>query len=229
MNGDDALTMTDVSISFSLGRRMRNDRFVALRSVSINLRHREKLGIVGRNGAGKSTLLRIIADVLKPDSGEVVRNHGRCQLLTLGLGFVPHLSGRENAILGGLLQGLSRREIEAKLEDIAEFSELGDFFDQPFSTYSSGMRARLGFSVALQLQPDILLIDEVLAVGDAAFKQKSKAALADRLNSDATVVLVSHDERLIAELCDRVVWLEQGQVVEQGPTAEVMQRYAELK
>jgi len=221
-----ALSLKDVSVRFPRTRHIRGSAFEALHGINMDLWHGEKLGLVGRNGAGKSTLLRVIAGVLKPDSGTVYRDHGKCQLLSLGLGFLPHLTGRENAILSGLLQGFERSEIDRALADIAEFSELGEFFEQPLGTYSSGMRARLGFSIAIQLEPDVLLLDELLAVGDAEFKVKSRDALRQKLNSETTVVLVSHDERVLKELCDRVVWIRAGATVDQGETSEILERYA---
>ncbi|HET6655084.1 MAG TPA: ABC transporter ATP-binding protein [Gammaproteobacteria bacterium] len=223
--GDAAITLHNVAVRFQRSRRVQQRRFEALHDVSMQLFRGEKLGIIGANGAGKSTLLRVLVDVLKPDAGRIERNHGSCRLLALGVGFMPNLSGRENAVLSGLLQGLRRREVVSRLEQIKEFSELGDFFDEPLRTYSSGMRARLGFAVAIQHHPDILLIDETLAVGDAAFKAKSLAVLHERLGRDTTVVLVSHDERMIKEVCDRVVWLEQGRVVDDGDPVRMLDSY----
>ena len=223
-----AITFRNVTVGFPIGRRIGGRRFVALRNLSLSIRHGEKVAVLGRNGAGKSTMLRLIAGTIAPDSGEILRSHGRCQLLTIGAGFIPHLSGRENAILGGLLQGISQREMATRLDAVADFSELGEFFDQPINTYSAGMRARLGFAVALQLEPDILLLDEVLGVGDREFRQKSREAIRERLRSDATVVLVSHDERTVAEFCDRVVWIEHGELVDEGPVEEVLRRYRDV-
>src|SRR5262249_13385528 len=158
-------------------------------------------GIIGRNGAGKSTLLRVLAGILTPDKGGMTRKPAVCQLLTLALGFQRHLSGRDNAILSGLMLGLRRSEIEQRLPKVIEFSELGDFFEEPISAYSTGMVMRLGFSVAIQIDPDILLIDEVLSVGDAEFQKKSAAALHEHIHSDRTVVLVSHDLESIRKIC----------------------------
>jgi lipopolysaccharide transport system ATP-binding protein len=226
MEAKSAILLDRVAVSFQTRRSVRAGGFEALHDISLDVRHGEKLGVIGRNGAGKSTLLRVLAGVLAPDSGRVERNHGRCQLLALGTGFMPNLTGRENALLSGLLQGMERREVLSRLEAMKEFSELGDFFEQPVKTYSSGMRARLGFSVAIQQQPDVLLIDETLSVGDASFKAKSKQALAARLGGDATVVLVSHSEATIADLCDRAVWLDAGRTRLAGRPDEVLQAYA---
>ncbi|HET6604654.1 MAG TPA: ABC transporter ATP-binding protein [Xanthomonadaceae bacterium] len=221
-----AIRLRNVVLSFPMGRRLSANQFEALHDVSLELLHGEKLGVVGRNGAGKSTLLRVLAGVLTPDAGHVERRHGAVQLLALGLGFMNHLTGRENAVLSGMLLGMRKREIVSKLAEIRAFAELGEFFDQPLSTYSSGMRSRLGFAVALQRNPDLLLIDEVLAVGDSTFREKSRQALRERLGSDATVVLVAHDERLISEICTRVLWLEKGRTVMQGPPEDVLTAYA---
>lgn len=226
MHTKPAIIATRVGISFPQGRSMRRPQFQALHDVSLSLGHGEKLGIIGRNGAGKSTLLRVLAGVLAPDTGTIERDHGRCQLLSLGVGFLGHLTGRQNAILSGLLLGFERREIDALLEEIKEFSELGDFFEQTLDTYSSGMRSRLAFSTAIQLEPDVLLLDEVLSVGDAHFKRKSKQAIQRRLKSDATVVLVSHDERILGEICNRILWLEGGRSIADGAPQDILADYA---
>lgn len=215
----------NVGVAFNAKRAFTDNLFWALEDVSLTLRRGERLGVVGRNGAGKSTLLRVIAGILAPDRGTVRRGPVSCQLLSLSLGFVPHLSGRDNAVLSGLMLGLRRRDIVARLPAIREFSELGDFFEQPIATYSSGMSMRLAFSVAIQVEPDVLLIDEVLAVGDVEFRQKSGIALRARMGEGHTVVLVSHDEAQIAKLCDRVVWIEHGKSVLEGARDEVFAAY----
>lgn len=219
------IELQDVGVAFSAKRSVGGGRFWALQSVSLRLHQGERLGVIGRNGAGKSTLLRVIAGILAPDRGRVSRQRVSCQLLSLALGFTPHLSGRDNAILSGLLLGLRRRDIVRRLDAIHEFSELGRFFDEPIATYSSGMVMRLAFSVAIQVEPDILLIDEVLAVGDAEFQEKSGAALRERMRQGHTVVLVSHSEEQIHRLCDRVLWVENGRSVMQGDRDEVFAAY----
>lgn len=229
MAGKFAMRLRDVEVHFQRNRSLFHrggSGFPALRGVSMDLKHGEKLGIIGRNGAGKSTLLRVLAGVLSPDRGTVERNHGVCRLLALGTGFMPGLSGRENAVLSGLILGMRRREVVSKLEQIKEFSELGDFFEQPVKTYSSGMRSRLGFSIAIQQRPDVLLIDETLAVGDKDFNDKSKRALHEKISGDATVVVVSHSNNVIRDTCDRVILLAGGEAQVCGETEAVIAQYA---
>lgn len=197
----------------------------ALRDISLDLFEGETLGIVGRNGAGKTTLLRLLAGVIQHDRGEYQNQGLSVALLSIQLGFVQHLSGRENVVLSGLLLGMSRPEVESKLESIIEFAELEDFIDEPINTYSAGMRARLGFATAFNIDPDILLVDEVLGVGDAQFVAKSKEVMKQKIRSDKTVVLVSHSEGAIRELCDRVVWIHKGRTLREGPTDAVMDEY----
>ncbi len=204
---------------------MRSSKFWALHDVSFDLMHGETIGIVGHNGAGKSTLLRVLAGILAPDLGQMVMHGGRASLLSLQVGFIPYLSGRDNVVLSGILLGLTRRQVLARMDDIIDFAELGDFIDEPMRSYSSGMKARLGFAVAFQADPDVLLIDEVLGVGDAAFRAKSAAVMREKINSDKTVVMVTHSEETVLELCDRVVWIDHGVTRKVGPTREVMDEY----
>ena len=222
---DTIVTLENVGVAFNAQLRMGSPRFWALEDVSLSLARGERLGVIGRNGSGKSTLLRTIAGIITPDRGRVTRAPVSCQLLSLALGFMPHLSGRDNAILSGLMLGLRRREIVRRLPAILEFSELGDFFEQPISSYSTGMSMRLGFSVAMQVEPDVLLIDEVLAVGDAAFQEKSGAALRERIHGGTTVVFVSHGDAQIRQVCDRALWIEHGCSVMQGSVDDVLRAY----
>jgi len=224
MNGP-LVALENVGVAFNAQLRVGAARFWALEDVSLELRAGDRLGVIGRNGAGKSTLLRTIAGIVVPDRGRIRRAPVTCQLLSLALGFMPHLSGRDNAVLSGLLLGLRRREIVARLPAILEFSELGDFFEQPISSYSTGMLMRLGFSVAMQVEPDVLLIDEILAVGDAEFAQKSGAALRERIHGGTTVVFVSHRDEQIREVCNRALWIEHGRNVMQGDVEQVLQAY----
>jgi lipopolysaccharide transport system ATP-binding protein len=205
---------------------MRRHHYSALKSVSFTLYRGETLGLIGRNGAGKSTLLRLIAGILLPDSGRII-THGSCSisLLTLQLGFSAELSGRDNAIMGAMLMGYSRSQAQRRLPGIIEFSELGAWIDEPIKTYSSGMRARLGFSIAMETSPDVLLVDEVLGVGDEAFRAKSVAAMKEKMAAGQTVVFVSHQTPVMRELCHRIVWIEQGMTHMEGEVAEVLQAY----
>lgn len=219
------VSMENVGVAFNAQLRVGSPRYWALEDVSLTLARGERLGVVGRNGAGKSTLLRTIAGIIAPDRGRVTRAPVSCQLLSLAVGFMPHLSGRDNAILSGLMLGLRYREIVRRLPAILEFSELGDFFEQPISSYSTGMTSRLGFSVALQVEPEVLLIDEVLAVGDAEFQEKSGAALRERIHGGTTVVFVSHGDSQIRQVCDRAVWIEHGRSVMHGKVDDVLRAY----
>ncbi len=200
----------------------------AIRDISFAVNKGETLGVIGRNGAGKSTLLRVLAGVLDPDEGQVARHVSTASLLTLNLGFLPHLSGRDNAVLSGMLMGLSRQQINSKLDEIIAFAELGPAIDDPFRNYSSGMKARLSFGVAITADPDIILVDEILGVGDQGFRQKSTAAMKEKINSDKTVIVVSHSEALIREVCDRLVWIHQGAVAATGDVDDVLAQYQKL-
>jgi lipopolysaccharide transport system ATP-binding protein len=205
----------------------RRERYWALRDISFSLYRGESFGVIGRNGAGKSTLLKVLAGIIEPDKGRIWRTELRADLLSLRLGFVPHLNGRENAILSGILMGLRRRQMETALGDIAAFAELEEFMEQPLRTYSAGMKARLGFAVAFHADPDILLVDEALGVGDADFRRKSTELMRQKIRSDKTVVVVSHSASVIRELCDRVVWIERGQTRQVGRADEVLANYDE--
>jgi lipopolysaccharide transport system ATP-binding protein len=201
-------------------------RYSALEDVSFVIRKGETFGFIGRNGAGKSTTLGLIAGVLSPDRGGVTANGRISPLLELGAGFHPELSGRENILLNGVLLGLTKREVLAKEEEIIAFAELDAYIDQPVRTYSSGMYARLGFSVVSILNPEILLIDEVLAVGDLAFTKKCEAVFEKfRQNPDVTVIMVSHGLESVAKLCDRAVWIEGKRVKMIGGAKEVVEAY----
>jgi len=226
MSGDTIIELKNVGVCY---RRkagfMRHNAFWALHDVSFDLKHGETLGVIGRNGAGKSTLLRLLAGILAPDNGEVVRKTERVSLLALQAGFIPALTGRQNAILSGILLGISKAEVEARMEEIVRFAELEQFIDEPVRTYSSGMRARLGFTVAIQADPDVLLVDEILGTGDASFREKSSKAMREKIASDKTVVIVTHYPETILDLCDRIVWVEKGVTVEIGKPREVMEHY----
>lgn len=199
----------------------------ALDAVSFTVNRGEAYGIVGRNGAGKSTLLRVLAGTLRPDEGRAVMHGKTSTLLQLGVGFNPELSGYRNIYLGGLAAGLRKSEIDERFDDIVEYAELTDAIDRPVKTYSSGMFARLAFSIGMHLDPDILLLDEVLSVGDEAFKTKSEEAMAGLLERSGTIVFVSHNLSKVAEFCDRTMWLEHGKVRAIGESEEIVDAYRE--
>jgi len=226
--GKPVISLENVRLYYNRSRSLLgSDKHYVLDDVSLKLYPGQTLGIVGRNGAGKSSLLKVLAGVLSPDSGRMVvhKPDMKISLLTLQLGFQQHLTGRENAILGCLLEGLSRVQAESLLDDIIEFSGLGEVIDNSILSYSSGMRARLGFSVAFFTQADIVLIDEILGVGDHEFKIKSRDAICSAIYSDRTVIVVSHDEHLLAEMCDSLLWIENGRSVMQGPAHKVLEAY----
>ncbi len=203
------------------------DEFWALRDVSFKLLQGESLAVIGPNGAGKSTLLQVLAGIIRPSEGAVdVRGHVS-GLLTLGAGFDNELSGRENILLGGAFLGLDDGVIEGLLPSIVEFADLGEFIDVPLKTYSSGMRARLGFAIATSIDPDILLLDEVLAAGDATFREKSKARVVQLVEGAKAVVLVTHDMNWVTEYCNRALLIEKGRVVIEGEPDEVVRVHRE--
>ncbi len=197
----------------------------ALRDVSFRVREGEVLGVIGRNGAGKSTLLKILTRITTPTSGRAVIRGRVGSLLEVGTGFNPELTGRENVFLNGSILGMKRREIQRKLSDIVEFSGIEKFIDTPVKRYSSGMYVRLAFSVAAHLEPEILLVDEVLAVGDAEFQQRCLGRMEDFSGTGRTVLFVSHNMQTINQLCDRVIWLDGGTIVEDGDPSDVVTQY----
>jgi ABC-type polysaccharide/polyol phosphate transport system ATPase subunit len=203
------------------------ERFWALRHVDLRLTQGESLGVIGPNGAGKSTLLQVLAGIMRPSEGMLDVNGAVSGLLTLGAGFDQDLSGRENILLGGAFLGLDDRVTRELLPGIIEFADLGEFIDAPIKTYSSGMRARLGFSIATSVNPDILLLDEVLSTGDATFREKSKQRVIELVRSAKAVVLVTHDMSWIEEYCNRAILLEKGRVVLEGPPGEVVSTHLE--
>lgn len=208
-----------------LERRLRWDDLWALREVTLSIRRGEVVGIVGKNGAGKSTLLKAIARVLRPTSGRV-RISGRvAPLLEFGAGFHPELTGRENVFLNGAMLGFTRAEMHAKFERIVDFAELAEFIDAPLRTYSSGMVARLGFAVATDVEPEILLLDEVLSVGDAAFQQKSFGRIRAFRAAGATILFVSHNLDVVKSLCDRAVWFDHGRIMADDASSVVVDQY----
>ncbi len=198
---------------------------IALDSVSVVIPRGEAVGVIGRNGAGKSTLLRVLAGTLEPNSGRVELHTAPPALLQLGVGFNPKLSGRDNVLLGGMALGHSRARMNRELDEIGRFADLGDAIDRPVNTYSTGMRSRLAFAVAMTLHPETLLLDELLAVGDADFKAKSMAAMEGMLERAGTVVMVTHSLPRLEQFCDTAIWLESGKVRMTGAAGDVVEAY----
>ncbi len=207
------------------GRPSEEDQFWVLKDISFELEAGETVGFIGPNGAGKSTLLKLMAGILEPTSGEIGINGRIGALLELGAGFHPDLTGRENVYLNGSILGMGRREIDRKLDEIVAFAEVERFIDMPVKHYSSGMRMRLGFSIATNIAPEILLIDEGLAVGDEAFQHKCMTKIAEFQRKGCTVLLVSHSLSLVEGLCSRTIWLEDGEIRQQGRTDPVIAAY----
>ena len=207
-------------------RRLRETTsVVALDDVSFDVRRGETFGLVGDNGAGKSTLLRVMARTMRPNSGQIEVRGETSTLLQLGAGFNPQLSGRRNVFLSGLAHGLRRAEITRLFDDIVAYAGLTGAIDRPLKSYSTGMRSRLAFSISMHLLPDILLLDEVLAVGDAGFREKSREAMKDLLARGGTVVVASHLLEMMVGMCDRVLWLDHGRVRRLGPADRVIEEY----
>ncbi len=206
-------------------RRPGSDRFFALRDLSFSLQQGESLGVVGPNGAGKSTLLSLVAGLTVPDAGEISVSGHLVPLLELGSGFHPDLTGAENVRVNAAVLGFSRRGTRALLDRIVEFSGIGSFIDEPLRTYSSGMVMRLAFATSIHAEPEILLVDEVLAVGDESFQAKCKDKVFELKHGGAILIVVSHQPDVLEQLCDQVVWLEAGSVVRLGPTQEVLEAY----
>jgi ABC-type polysaccharide/polyol phosphate transport system ATPase subunit len=204
-----------------------NSEFWALRQINLEINHGERVGIVGGNGAGKSTLLRLLARIYPPTSGQVMIRGEVAPLIEMGAGFNLELSGLDNILLNGAMLGINRRKMLEKVDRIHEFTGLREFADMPLKYYSSGMYMRLAFAVATEVEPDILLIDESLGVGDAAFVDKAKARIRNLLDRSHAVILVSHDMQSLRQLCTRGLWVERGQLVADGPINEVIARYLE--
>lgn len=205
--------------------RIQHNEFLALNDVSLCVRKGEVFGLVGSNGAGKTTLLRLIARVMRPKSGRIRIWGNVAPLLAMGAGFHMELTGRENVYLNGSLLGFKRKEMDAKFESIVNFAELWDFIDAPLRTYSSGMLSRLGFAVATDSMPDILIVDEILSVGDSAFQEKSMERITSFKENGGTILLVTHGMDTIKEMCQRAAWLDQGQLRAIGPADEVVYQY----
>lgn len=201
----------------------------ALKGISFDVKKGEILGIVGKNGSGKSTLLKAIAGIFSPDEGSIDLETDSVSLLSIGVGFQKQLSGRENIILSGMLLGFSEQQVRDKMDEIIEFAGLGKFIDMPVKTYSSGMHSKLAFSITAVLETDIMLIDEVLSVGDAKFKKKSYKKMRELImDENRTVVIVSHSTETLEKLCTSLLWLHEGEIRMQGPTDQVLEKYNEF-
>ncbi|HUX48799.1 MAG TPA: ABC transporter ATP-binding protein [Dehalococcoidia bacterium] len=235
------INVSDLGIKFNMEKRRRSRAFTflfershnrqrspgefwALRHVSLAVERGETVGIIGRNGSGKSTLLRVIAGIYPPDEGEVSVGGEVSTLFSLGTGFNAELSGRDNIYLDGIMIGLTKEQIDGIIDAIIKFAELGDFIDMPVRTYSSGMRSRLGFAIAMHSDKDIMLIDEIMSAGDAAFRQKAEAEM-NRIMGERTVILVSHAMGTIERFATRVIWLNRGVVAAMGEPKEVIEQY----
>lgn len=226
LNNDRILSLKEFVTTALRGKLQYND-FTALEHVSFTVKKGETLGLIGRNGAGKSTLLKVISGILKPTEGSVVCHGNVVPMLELGSGFDMDLNGRENIFLNGAILGYSEEYLKSKYEEIVDFSELGQFIEVPIRNYSSGMLARLAFSVASVVNPEILIVDEILSVGDAGFQEKSRKRMLELMGGGTTVLFVSHSLDQIREMCGRVIWLKHGQVRDVGKTDEVCDLYEE--
>ncbi len=242
--GEKALIVNDVSMEFNLSQEkvdslkeyviakfhkgLKYNDFWALKNVSFELEKGDRLGILGFNGAGKSTLLKVIAGVFKPTAGKVERHGVLAPLIELGAGFDPQYTGKENVYLYGACLGYSRKFIDEKIDEIIEFSELGRFIDVPLKNYSSGMKARLGFAIATIVEPDMLILDEVLSVGDAKFRKKSENKLMNLLKKNVTVLFVSHNTDQVRLICNKAIILNHGELVAAGDAEEVCTKYEEM-
>lgn len=242
--GKPAIVVDNVSIMFNLNqekvdnikeyfiklvtKKLRFDEFWALNDISFTVEKGDRVGVLGFNGAGKSTLLKVISGVLKPTKGTVTVNGVIAPMLELGAGFDMNYSGKENIYLYGATMGYSRKFIDEKYDEIVAFSELEDFINVPVKNYSSGMRARLGFAIATAVQPEILILDEVLSVGDAKFRMKSEAKIRSMFDKGITVLFVSHNTNQVLNICNKAIILEKGRIIAQGDAKEVCAKYNEM-
>ena len=237
----EVIRATDLGIQFKIGTRKRTSarsfmvggfrqrrdearEFWALRHVNFTVNKGDTVGVIGRNGSGKSTLLRVVGGIYPPDEGEVLVSGSVSTQFSLGAGFQSELSGVDNIYLNGILMGLSKREIDGMLDDIIEFADIGEFIDMPVKTYSTGMHSRLGFAIAINVHKDIVLIDEIMGVGDARFRQKCGEIL-EKLMGERTILMVSHDMNSIKRFSNKVIWLDKGRIVAEGDPEDVVAQY----
>ena len=207
----------------------KGNKFWALHDVSFQVKRGQTVGIIGRNGAGKSSLLKVMAGIIKPDKGIITRAKVTITMQSLGAGFDPRLTGRQNIFLNGLLLGMEKKHIQKCVDEIIALADIGDFIDEPIKHYSSGMRSRLGFSIAYYVDADVILIDEALATGDQAFKEKASVLIKEKIKSDRTVILVSHSISTVEELCDRAIQIENGHTLSELPVEKTIKRYIEMQ
>lgn len=223
------LKKTSIKQNLLKFRHKRTDDFVAVKGISFRVRQGEILGIIGKNGSGKSTTLNALAGIFSPDEGTIDLKGHSISLLSIGVGFQKEMTGRENIMLSGMLLGFSEQQIQAKEQEIIDFAELGKFIDMPVRTYSSGMHSKLAFSITAILETDIMLIDEVLSVGDQKFKKKSYNKMKSLIsNKERTVVIVSHNISTLQELCDTVMWMHDGEIKKIGKPEEILDEYVEF-
>lgn len=220
------IELSNISMSYGVSPASSHKHRKVLDNISLGIRDGDRLGIVGRNGSGKSTLLRIIAKIFSPDSGQVIWSSGTTvSLLSLGVGFRNELTGRENAMMVGMLQGLKKVDAKNRLSAIEDFCDIGEYFDAPVKTYSAGMRSRLGFATALLNSAGVILIDEVLSVGDRDFTERARKAISQKISATKAIVLVSHSEPQIMNICNRAIWLDQGAVAAEGSPRSILESY----
>jgi len=210
-------------------KKVKKEDIEAVKNVTFSVEEGDILGIIGKNGSGKSTILKALAGIFSPNTGSIDLKGHNISLLAIGVGFQKSMTGRQNVMLSGMLLGFSEKEINEKMEDIIEFAELGKFIDRPVQTYSSGMYSKLAFSITVVLEADIILIDEVLSVGDQKFKRKSYNKMKELIaQHDRTVVIVSHSITTLEELCDKVMWMHEGEIIEMGESKQVLANYVEF-
>ena len=218
-------SMKQVFVSLLSGKRKKKEYFHALNNISFQINKGEVVGLIGSNGAGKSTLLKVVSGVMKPTDGKVTINGAISPMIELGAGFDPNLTARENIYLNGAILGYSKQFLNSKFDEIVDFSELRDFLDVPVKNFSSGMTAKLAFSIATIVDPEILIVDEILSVGDIKFQEKSKNKMMEMIKGGTTVLYVSHSLESIKELCTKVIWLEHGEIVKIGEAKDVCEEY----
>jgi len=237
---DNVINLEKVSIIYNRNISLRKDtngkiiknifskkiQFHALNNISLTIQKGDVIGIIGENGAGKTTLLKVISQVLYPDKGSIKINGKVSSLMSLGAGFLPTLSGRENIYINGVFLGLSRKELDQRIDNIIQFSGIEDFIDTPIRYYSSGMKARLGFSIAVHTDPEILVVDEIIAAGDKEFRQKAQDKMKEFMMKAKAIVIASHSMKLLKQLCNRCLWLEKGKIKMDGETNDIIKLYS---